>query len=791
MAKHCPHCQATINETGKSCPNCGAKLDGPTGDDVTVASPPADTTVVRDDPDATRLAATPQPIDDGETQVMSSPPVMPATPADDGQTRAIPVPPAQEDDGQTRAMSGAPDSDGETKAVPVSPEGDAETKTVPESPAGASPAKTTAVADLKTGRVLQDRYRLDDVLGKGGFGAAYLAQDLKLKRVCVVKQMLTPEGTSLKDIELYRANFEREASLLVQLNHPGHPNIPEIYDYFSDAGSNYLVMKYIEGQSLKDVLDQKGEGRIPWREAVRYTLDVCSALNYMHTHGDEPVMHRDIKPANILLGNDGRVWLVDFGLAKAKPVKSTGDLMATQAAGSLGYTPLEQWLGEATPESDIYAVGATLHHLVTGQHPVKAFGGEFNIQKLKENHGQFAPVRKVDKNLPKELDQIIARATEVEPEQRLTAQQLCQQLEALISGQAAALYIFRNGDSAKTVQDLVILCEKNRAEAQQYLYHGDFERWFMLINRNDLAEAAAQAVKQGKHQKDGLEKFLKLIMPNLFLNRLRRAGGRMSRATVTMILLLLIFLVVLVIGGSYGAGWFIRQSLNSYAWSFDYLDLDHGNIYTEAEINEGAEEMVGAYVDDFSVDMRPPDQVDVNAGWGNLQLTLLVLVKLENGKPHFYLDNVNNIPLFLIGDNISQGINGGIDDVFAKAPVDIAQLTIADDEVVFNVKPSGRAPLPTPTPTITPTPTPQPTPTVTPTPVGMALVAVFNELADDITLEIEGETWEIPGGGSIVFEKKAGRYDFVVRYKETGQLAAEGTKEWGVSSYKWRIGQPD
>ena len=125
------------------------------------------------------------------------------------------------------------------------------------------------MADLTTGRVLQERYRLDEVLGKGGFGAAYLAQDLKLKRVCVVKQMLTPEGTSLKDIELYRANFEREASLLVQLNHPGHPNIPEIYDYFSDAGGNYLVMKYIEGQSLKDVLDQKGEGRIPWREAVR------------------------------------------------------------------------------------------------------------------------------------------------------------------------------------------------------------------------------------------------------------------------------------------------------------------------------------------------------------------------------------------------------------------------------------------------------------------------------------------------------------------------------------------
>ena len=128
---------------------------------------------------------------------------------------------------------------------------------------------------------------------------------------------------------------------------------------------------------------------------------------------------------------------------------------------------------------------------MTGLHPIKAFGGEFNIQKLQERHGQFSPVRKIDKSLPKELDLIIPRATDPDPAHRLTPQQFQQELEALISGaQAAALYTFKSGESAKTVQDLVILCEKNRQEAQEYLYHGDFERWFLLINRNDLAEAA-------------------------------------------------------------------------------------------------------------------------------------------------------------------------------------------------------------------------------------------------------------------------------------------------------------
>jgi hypothetical protein len=231
----------------------------------------------------------------------------------------------------------------------------------------------------------------------------------------------------------------------------------------------------------------------------------------------------------------------------------------------------------------------------------------------------------------------------------------------------------------------------------------------------------------------------------------------------------------------------LRQSIHSAAWNFDHLNLDEENRITEAEINQGAIAITSAYFDLLNVDMRPPDQIDVNAGWGNLQFTLLVMARLESGKPHFYLARLNNVPLYLIGDNISRGINNGIDDVFRKAPVDIAELTVADTEVTFMVEPSGRAPLPTPTPTITPTPTPAPTPTVTPTPVGMALVAVFNELNEDIILEIDDETWEIAAAGSIVFEKKPGSYDFVVTYKDTGLIAAEGTKQWTVSSYKWRI----
>ncbi len=263
-------------------------------------------------------------------------------PAFEDETVAMPKTDTVEADGLTQAMSGVSDTTAlDDKKPPHSRATVEADKTIASGPK--KPRQDTmAMVTLKIGQLLQDRYRLDKILGRGGFGAAFLAEDVKLKRACVVKQMLTPKGISPTQLERHRANFQREASLLVQLNQPGHPNIPEIYDYFFEGDDSYLVMKYIEGRNLKDILHQEN-GKIPWRQAVRYAIDVCSSLNYMQTTGNEPVMHRDIKPANIILGNDGRIWLIDFGLAKAEAVQGTeGDMMMTQASGSLGYTPLER-----------------------------------------------------------------------------------------------------------------------------------------------------------------------------------------------------------------------------------------------------------------------------------------------------------------------------------------------------------------------------------------------------------------------------------------------------------------
>jgi len=134
---------------------------------------------------------------------------------------------------------------------------------------------------LARGVQLEERYEIERVLGSGGFAHAYLTRDIRLGRACVVKEILRPSSASEEEIAELERNFEREVEALVALNHPGHPNIPEIYDYFSSASGHYLVMKYIEGQNLEQLLAQNGP--LAWQKAIEIGIAVCDALVYMHS----------------------------------------------------------------------------------------------------------------------------------------------------------------------------------------------------------------------------------------------------------------------------------------------------------------------------------------------------------------------------------------------------------------------------------------------------------------------------------------------------------------------------
>lgn len=268
------------------------------------------------------------------------------------------------------------------------------------------------------------RYAIERVLGRGGYGEAYLATDLQLKRGCVVKRLVMPARYTREQWQQLADDFQHEARLLVSLNSPGHPNIPDIYDYLPKDLS--LVMKYIEGRSLEQLLARRVEP-FAEEEALRYVRDVCSALVYMH-HPDrsEPVLHRDIKPANILLDATKRIWLIDFGLAKNYAAQSTPSIDG-RVAGTPVFTPVEQWRGQTEPRSDVFSLAATLHVLLTFYQPEPS-----QLLDLKHGRAELPPVREFNSAVSVEVERLIQRSVAVDPSRRPTAAQLLDELNLLL-----------------------------------------------------------------------------------------------------------------------------------------------------------------------------------------------------------------------------------------------------------------------------------------------------------------------------------------------------------------------
>src|SRR2546425_8723145 len=210
--------------------------------------------------------------------------------------------------------------------------------------------------------ILQGRYRIVRQLGQGGMGAVYEAVDQRLDTVVALKETLFTD-------EKLRKQFEREARLLARLHHQA---LPRVSDHFNEGDGQFLVMQYIAGEDLAAMLAERNSA-FPQDEVVRWADQLCDALDYLHTQ-DPQIIHRDIKPPNLKLTSRGQIVLLDFGLAKG----SVGPLTAvTTSASIFGYTPnyapLEQIQGKGTdPRSDIYALGATLYHLVTNVKPPDA-----------------------------------------------------------------------------------------------------------------------------------------------------------------------------------------------------------------------------------------------------------------------------------------------------------------------------------------------------------------------------------------------------------------------------------
>ncbi len=237
---------------------------------------------------------------------------------------------------------------------------------------------------LHPGTLLQgDKYRIIDVLGQGGFGITYLAEQVMAERKVCIKEFFPKEyynrnedsrsislGTqgSAEIMELYKAKFIKEAKTIAKLD---HPNIIHIHDVFAENNTAYYVMEYIDGESLSALV--KSRGVLPENEAISYIKQVASALGSIH---EQRIMHLDIKPANVMLRKeDGRAVLIDFGLSKQYDAEGN-QTSSTPVGISAGYAPMEQYqqggVREFSPETDIYSLGATLYYLVTGVVPPQA-----------------------------------------------------------------------------------------------------------------------------------------------------------------------------------------------------------------------------------------------------------------------------------------------------------------------------------------------------------------------------------------------------------------------------------
>ncbi len=220
---------------------------------------------------------------------------------------------------------------------------------------------------LEPGTVLQGRYQIERLLGGGGMGMVYLAHDQRLaNRPCAIKEMVDHFIDQAQRIEA-NEYFAREADTLAQLKHQA---IPAITDRFELANRHYLVMEYVEGRNLEEELAARGEP-LPEGLVIDIARQLCDVLAYLHGL-TPPIIYRDMKPSNVMLNSNGRVVLVDFGIARLFKAARKGTMI-----GTLGFAPPEQYQGLVDPRSDIYSLGATLHYVLTGPRSGKISAVQF------------------------------------------------------------------------------------------------------------------------------------------------------------------------------------------------------------------------------------------------------------------------------------------------------------------------------------------------------------------------------------------------------------------------------
>jgi len=306
------------------------------------------------------------------------------------------------------------------------------------------------VKQLASGTVLNGRYEIVRRIGGGGMGAVYLAKDRNLGDAPRAVKEMVESHLDPAQHEKAIGDFKRESLLLTSLE---HPCIPTIYDYFYDEplGRFYLVMKYISGGDLASRMRAAVGGKLDEKTVTDWGMQVADVLDYLHSR-PKPIIYRDLKPANLMIdGNTGRVMLIDFGIARWVSQQEKG----VTAVGTMGYAPPELFSGRVQPASDVYSLGATMFHLLTGADPQDNPLLIFDFSKNPRP-------RQITPSISSEMEMILMRSVEYKPEDRYRTagelrNELAHHLEKLMSGRVS-YGVAASVTGAETVQVQTVYC---------------------------------------------------------------------------------------------------------------------------------------------------------------------------------------------------------------------------------------------------------------------------------------------------------------------------------------------
>jgi outer membrane protein assembly factor BamB/tRNA A-37 threonylcarbamoyl transferase component Bud32 len=266
---------------------------------------------------------------------------------------------------------------------------------------GNEPSDSATNVQLTSGTMLVSRYVIQEVIGVGGMGSVYRARDLhfpSVVKLVAIKEMINRAPDQLVRKTIVK-NFEREANILATLN---HASIPRIYDYFTEDNRSYLVLEFINGKDMEAIINETA-GFLTEERVLAWAIELCDVLSYLHSHKPDPIIFRDMKPSNVMVNTNDHIILVDFGIAKPFQVGQKGTMIGTE-----GYSPPEQYRGEAGLLADIYALGATVHHALSRRDP--RLEPPFSFAER--------PLSKINPAISSELEAVVNTALQYNPQDR-------------------------------------------------------------------------------------------------------------------------------------------------------------------------------------------------------------------------------------------------------------------------------------------------------------------------------------------------------------------------------------